>query len=588
VSGMLGLRDYQQEAIEDFCVRVITGDTRIPSVLATGLGKTVIFAHLTARWGDELHRTLGLGAVRGKRVLVLAHTDELVLQAARKMKDVAPDRTVGIVKAERNEVSASVVVASVQSLRSPARLRQLRNIGLIIVDECHHATAPTYRRILEHFGALAPQKDAPADWRPSNVIVAGFTATLARGDKAKLSEVWQDCTFKRGISFGIRRGYLLDVRGRRVIVPDLELNKVKKSGGDYQDSSLADALDASFAPEIVARAYREHAADRKGLCFTPTVAAAEHFAEAFAAEGIPAAVVHGKLGREERRLLLKRLAAGELQVIVNCAVLTEGFDDPTISCVVIARPTRSAPLYQQMVGRGLRPDLSLPVGGRGDCLVLDVVGASRTHDLRSLIDLSEADIREEIDDGDLSLIGMEEEELALLREEDASAALLEEEEMYRGETAAEEFDPLGRAGIGAWLQTEAGYYFLPAGTKESVTYVVIAPSEEPGCWDVATLPADLRAPGSGFTEHRGLSLEMSCSWAEEVMEELGNTLGNRKKTWRSKGASVQQLWKARREGVVIPEEHNLTSGDVSDMIEKAQASRRIDPVIGFLLAAREG
>lgn len=629
-ADLLKLRDYQNEAIADFRARVLAGGVRIPSVLATGLGKTVIFAHLAAQW-EELRTLIGStaslrpnGDRPGRRILVLAHTDELVLQAARKIKTVAPHLSVGIVKAERNEVSASVVVASVQSLRSEKRRAQLRNVGLIIVDECHHATATTYRKILEHFGAFgcprhhAIQGNPPCSSTCPNVscIVAGFTATLARGDKAKLSEVWEACTFKRGISFGIRRGYLLDVRGRRVVVPDLDLSTVKKSGGDYQDSSLAEALEDAFAPEIIAKAYAEHASDRKGLVFWPTVESAYRGAEAFDNEGVPSAVVHGKLGREERRLLLKRLAAGEIQAVHNCAVLTEGFDDPTISCVVIARPTRSAPLYQQMVGRGLRPDLSLPAEARGDCLVLDVVGASRAHDLRSLVDLSEAEIREEVaDDEDLSLVELEDEELRLEAEEGTEPE--NDEFLYRGETAAQEFDPLGRTTIGAWVATDGGSYFFPA---EGV-YVLIIPSEEPGLWDVAWLTqkagtfahlgcstadahvTDYRECSCGgrhlgqqgaTTEHRGLSLEMACSWAEEVMEVFGAGYGKASARWRKAPVvpGSPQVRKARFEGVVIPTgedgEVSCTKGELADLITQRVGSRRIDPVVQFMITQREG
>ncbi len=599
------LRDYQEECIADFMRRVDLGDFRIPSVLATGLGKTVIFSALAKLW---------LAKNASKRVLVLAHTDELVLQAAGKMHDAAPHLRVGIVKAEMNQPTADVVIASVQTLRNERRRNQIRNVGLIIVDECHHSVAKTYRDILTHYGAFPCPHES---WPQCSIcgtapIVAGFTATLARGDKLKLSDVWQDCTFKRDIPFGIRRGYLIDVRGKRVEVPDLDLSQVKKSGGDYQDSSLADELERTFAPEIVAKAYAEHASDRKGIVFVPTVESAHHFTDAFNEVGIPTAVVHGKLGQTERRLILKRLASGDIQVVINCAVLTEGFDDPTISCIVIARPTRSAPLYQQMVGRGLRPDLSLSSASRGYCLVLDVVGASRNHDLRSLVDLSERPIRDELaEDEELSLLDMEEEEERLEREAGNAP-----EELYLGPVEHVDFDPLGRTTIGAWLQTDGGYYFLPAGKQ---AYVIIIPSVEPGQWDVAwlTVSPELFAhracplrdvefnasrtctcgenhpasPG-GVTEHRGLSVEMACSWAEEVMSDLdgGSSLGKKSASFRNGTPTAAQLYRASREGINVPLDENnastLTKGEVNDLISQRVGTRRIDPVINAMLAMR--
>jgi hypothetical protein len=435
-------------------------------------------------------------------------------------------------------------------------------------------------------------------------------ATLARGDKQKLSDIWQECTFQRGIAFGIRRGYLLDVRGKRIVVPNLDLSTVKKSGGDYQDASLGSAMDAALAPSVIASAYLQHAAQRKGLAFWPLVSTAHHGADAFNEAGIPSAVVHGGTPREERRLILKKLHAGEIQVVHNCGVLTEGFDEPTVSCVVNARPTQSAPLYQQMVGRGLRPDLSLPPEQRGDCLVLDVVGVSRSHNLRTLIDLSSR-----ADEGftDEDLEGM-----SLLEMEDATELAeaenghIEPEEYY-GAVTAEDFDPLARTGIGAWLQTAGGTYFLPVG-KEA--YVLLVPAEEPNRWDVAWLTQHAGVflhtgcPGmdtyvtatrgcncgaghegsqGDLTEHRGLSLDMATSWAEEVLEELGGStallLAGAKKRWRkAEPSDAQKSWCARR-GISW---EGMTKGEVSDRMSTVIGSGRIDPVVGFMIAARDG
>jgi superfamily II DNA or RNA helicase len=587
-ASILPLRDYQRDTIRKLHTRWDAGDARVPCVLATGLGKTVIFAHLIREWLDD-HPF--------NRALVLVHTDELALQAERKMREVAPHLTVGIVKAERNEITSRVIIGSVQTLRNAKRRAQLRRVGLIVVDECHHAVATTYRSILDHF-------EGP------DVQVAGFTATLARGDKLKLSEVWAAPAVTYGISFGIRRGYLLDVRGKHIVIQDFDLGNVKKIGGDYADGALADELDRSLAPEKIAEAYLEHAGDRKGIAFWPTVESAQHGEEAFEKQGIRSETIHGKLGREERRAMLRRLASGETQVVHGVAVLTEGFDDPTISCVVLARPTRSAPLYQQMVGRGLRPDLSLPSGERGDCLVLDVVGASRSHDLRSLVDLSEREISDEIGmDEELSLLDMEE-----MQEQEEQRLAEEggwpEPAPYFGDTESIDFDPLGRTTPGAWLQTGQGHYFLPVNRD---AYVLLAPSEEPGHFDVAWLPvratlrffrdcagsdpyfaAQCRCGGhhagevGGYTEHRELSLEAACSWAEEVMEELtgvqgGGVLGKAKARWRKDDPTVPQKQWASRNGIDWSE---LTKGEISDLRNMSEATARIDPVVSFLLASR--
>jgi superfamily II DNA or RNA helicase len=615
---LLKPRDYQLECIRAIHTRWDAGLFRPASVLPTGAGKTVVFSHLAEEY---------LTANPGKRVLVLSHTDELVQQAANKMRQVAPHRTVGIVKAERSEVTAQVVSASVQSLRHPKRRNALRNVGLIIVDECHHAVAPTYRKVLEHFGAL-PAKCSECngsghsgdsavpggqcwDCRGSGFYnggqvtcrVAGFTATLVRGDKAKLAEVWEDVAYRKDIAFMIRRGYLLDVKGRRVVVPDLDLGRVKTSGGDYREGSLGEELERAMAPEVVAKAYVEHAGDRKGLVFAPTVESAYAFAEAFQDEGIKAEVVHGALARDERRAILTRLREGTTQVVANCMVLTEGFDEPSVSCAVIARPTKSSGLYQQMVGRVLRPDLTLPQAERGHALILDVVGISTRHDLRSLVDLSS---REDLEDRDLD------EELSLLELEDLE--LVDEglgdggpvvDAYYAGPVDVEDFDPLARDSSQMWGRTPDGLYWMTAGVAR---YVFLCPSLEgdPGTYDVVWCSKpdpQTRDRGeqqilrehfsdkvyAGQTEHRGLTFEMALSWAEEAAEELAGaglkTFARKGTKWRKEAPTDGQKWKARTVGVEIPE--GISKGDLSHLIDTVLAGRRVDALVRTVLAARQ-
>lgn len=595
---LLKPRDYQLECIRAIHTDWAAGTWRPASVLPTGAGKTVVFSHLAEEF---------LTAHPDQRVLVLSHTDELVLQAADKMRQVAPHRTVGIVKAERNEVTAQVISASVQSLRSASRRAKLSRVGLIIVDECHHAVAKTYQTILRHFGALSPEEPV-AGWAPT-CRVAGFTATLVRADQEKLSDVWEKVAFRRDIAFMIRRGYLLDVKGRRVVVPTLDLKTVKTSGGDFQEGALADALEESFAPEIVAKAYLEHASDRKGLVFAPTVESAYLFEEAFRDQGITAETVHGALGRDERRAILARLRSGETQVVCNCMVLTEGFDDPTVSCAVIARPTKSSGLYQQMVGRVLRPDLSLPTDQRGHALILDVVGISRRHDLRSLIDLS---AREDLKEKDLAELE-ELEDLSLLELEDleeVGQGSPEPPAWYVGGVDTEDFDPLARDSARTWGKTPAGTYWMPAG---DATLIFLAESVggEPGAFDVVwcsaqdpntrdrfdrerLVNAHGNGPYAGMTEHRGLSFEMALSWAEEVATEMGGhgakTLSTKSAKWRKDPATSGQVWKARRVGVEVPVDEygvaQMTKGEVSDAIGRVLAGRRIDPLVQAVMAAK--
>lgn len=575
MSELLKLRDYQRACIDAFHTKWDAGGQRIATVLPTGAGKTVVFSHLIKEYLDRQP---------DRRVIVLAHTDELVNQAVKKLRQVAPGLKVGIVKAQRNEVRAKIVVASVQSLRSEKRRALLRNVGLIVVDECHHAVASTYMTVLKRFRA----------WEAGGALVAGFTATLARGDDRKLSEVWEDVCFRRDILFMIRRGYLLDVRGKRIEVPDFDLRQVKKSRGDYQADSLGTALVDSFAPEIVARDYVKHASDRAGILFAPTVDSAYAFADALNAEGVKSEVVHGALPREERRAVIDRLNNGTTQVLCNCMVLTEGFDSPRVSCVVIARPTKSAPLYQQMVGRALRPDPTIPREGQ-EALVLDVVGAGRLHDLRSLVDLSEREDRPDRElDEDLTLLELEE-----AWEEEQSEGIGDDGfqvEAYIGETVAVDFDPLRRESSEVWQATDGGTYFIGI---PQVGYVFLIPTTQadadPGTYDVlwATLNMNQMIDGQrgGITEHVGVDLAMAMAWGEDVAEELqrkvvGPTGLNRKKSasWRRTDPSEAQLRHARGLGLEIPE--GAKKGDVAALIDQRYASRRIDPIADWFTKQR--
>lgn len=561
---LLPLRDYQRKTIDALMKEWDSGHTRLACVLPTGAGKTVVFSHLTSGY-------LTLATNAGKRVVILAHTDELVDQAYKKLKAVAPHLRVGIVKAARNEVTSQVIVASVQSLRSKKRRTAIKNVGLVIVDECHHAAAKTYVDVLTDFGCM-----------DGSTLAAGFTATLSRGDNKSLADIWQGVAYRRDIAFMIRSRYLINVRGKRIEVDDLDLKRVRKSGGDFQASSLGEAMEASLAPEVVAKAYVEHAGDRSGILFAPTVSAAYAFAEELANQGIKAETIHGDLPLPERRAIIERLNDGTTQVVSNCMVLTEGFDSPRVSCVVVARPTKVPGLYQQMVGRGLRVDPTRPYDEQ-DCLILDVVGASQVHGLASLIDLSEKPIKIKED----QLLTDAEDEL-----DEEPGDLAPMRILHDGPTKAIDFDPLASASRQVWLKTATGVPFLSAGTSEGAVYVFIIPSTQPdadpGTYDVlwcCKSPYEQRdGKRGGVTEHVAVPLDTAFAWGEEVAQEMKpfgdlNTL-SKSAAWR-KGAEPSEKQKdyARSLGITVPA--GATKGDVSALIDAKKASTRIDPIAAW-------
>lgn len=584
-NDILAPRPYQQECINAVAAAKFRGVQRPVVVLPTGAGKTIVFAHLAKLFRE---------AFPAKKVVIIAHTDELVQQAARKVKAVAPHLKVGVVMADRHEVWAEVIVASVQSLRGVRRLADVKGVGLIIVDECHHATAQSYRTILAHYGALPGDDQDVTGNGPGDVFVVGFTATLKRSDRTALNKVWQEVVFTRDIAFMIEQGYLVRPRGISIEVPDLKLSDVRKQGGDYQQKALASAVVKSMAPEIVAQKYREYAADRPGMLFWPSVETAYLGAESMIAQGFTCEVIEGEMPRDDRRKALKRAENGDTQTLSSCMVLTEGFDNPRMSCAVIARPTESAPLYQQMVGRVLRPCPGCDGPGKHqnpcvkqDALVLDVVGAGRQHSLEALIDLEDKSVKVKREDDELDEDGLP----------PGGGMGIEEVIPYHGDTVALEFDPLAKSSKRVWLTTEGTQTrFLQAGVE---FYLFLAPGVLEGNWTVAWCRKVPRTgygaraeDNAGYTEHAEIPLGMAMRWAEQIVtENYGDQASYRKAGWRDELASQSLLTRARRMKVKGPSKggywhwRSAKAGDVEDAIEQRQASLRIDPIVKGLINA---
>lgn len=561
----LPLRDYQEDALAGVAARLAEGMQRPAVVMPTGGGKTVCFGH------DSLRH---LEAHPGDRVLILVDLDALVDQTVKKIRQIAPGLQVGIVQGKHNDVRADVIVGSVQTLKNPKRRQQITGVGRIIVDECEMAVTASCMAILEHFGSF----------RPDGPRTIGYTATLMRNDQKSLGAVWQGVAFQRDITWMIRNRYLVNVRGLAVEVPDLDLRNVKATKADYSEGELGEALAESLAPELVAKAILEHASDRKTLMFVPTVAAGHVFATALEDAGIDARVIHGGMGKEERKSILAWHRRGT--VLVNCMLLTKGYDDPEVDCIAMGRPTKSKRLYIQIVGRGLRVDPSRPYVEQ-DCLLLDVVGANETHDLRSIVDLSDKPLKKPGRDETTSLLDLED-------EFDAGDGVPDDEVVwYTGETVTREFDPLGQATTTVWLKTRGGTWFVPAGAN---AYVFICQYPEPGQWSVAWCGkgyADRPMKGNdrpvGMTEHRGLPLDQALVWAAELAESMGADLNTSTKgaPWRKKVASEKMQSFARSLGLKVEggeSESGLficteRAGALSDRITEVMGSRRIDPLV---------
>lgn len=239
----------------------------------------------------------------------------------------------------------------------------------MLVSNCHHAIANSYQRIYDHLGIHSGQ------------LHLGVTATPNRMDKIGLGSVFQKVVYEKNILDMIRMGYLCDLQCKQIRT-QIDISNVRTRGGDYDIHGLSPLINTQNANELIVESWQEHASDRKTLAFTVDVSHAQQLCQAFRQEEIEAEAVWGDMPLDKRRAILRDYANGNIQVIINCAVLTEGYDNPQIDCILMARPTKSTSLYCQMIGRGTR---IFP--GKKNCLILDVACISDKHDLISFAKL---------------------------------------------------------------------------------------------------------------------------------------------------------------------------------------------------------
>lgn len=348
------LRPYQQQARDRIHAEWDAGHTRTLLVLPTGTGKTIVFASVAA---DQVRA--------GDRVLILAHRGELLEQAADKLQ-----RSTGLVSAVEKAESTCldswfrVVVGSVQTLQRTARLERFPQdyFGTIIIDEAHHAITDGYRRILDYF---------------SGAKVLGVTATPDRGDMRNLGEVFDSLAFEYKLTDAIKEGYLCKIMAQTIPL-QLDITSVTMSGGDYAVGDLGTALDPYL--EQIAAEMAVRCKDRKTVVFLPLIRTSQKFRDLLNTYGFRAAEVNGQ--SDDRRQVLADFDAGKYNVLCNSMLLTEGWDCPSVDCVVVLRPTKVRSLYSQMVGRGTRL-----APGKTDLLLLDFLWMTDKHELCRPADL---------------------------------------------------------------------------------------------------------------------------------------------------------------------------------------------------------
>lgn len=379
------LRPYQRDCMAKVFAEFDSGRRSTLVVKPTGTGKTVTFSAIAKEWL----------ARHSSRVLILAHREELIRQAAGKLEAIT-GVVPGIEMAEEYSAEKSmwrpeIVVSSIPTISRERRLARFAQdgFGLVVVDEAHHATAETYRRVLDHFTA-------------GGCRVLGVTATPDRADELALGNVFESVAYDYELPDAITDGWLVSIDQRFVVCDGLDLSGVRTTAGDLNGSDLARIVEGEAALHQVVYPTIELAGDSQSLVFAATVQHAEKMAEIFNRHRLGSAVcVHGETPKDQRAEVLRRYSRGEFQVLCNCGVFLEGFDEPRISVVAMARPTKSRSLYAQAVGRGTRPlpgvvdgldtpearRAAIAASGKPSVLVLDFVGNSGRHKLISAADI---------------------------------------------------------------------------------------------------------------------------------------------------------------------------------------------------------
>jgi len=541
------LRPYQLECLD--AIEAARAESRsVLCVLPTGCGKTVIFSRLPER-------------SRG-RMLVLAHRTELLDQAAAKISSANPALTVALEQAEKRAGSADVVVASVQTIGRKGSPRLLAldpgEFSTLVIDEAHHAVAQSYRTVRQHF---------------AQVYTVGFTATPFTGAGARLDQVFEPApVFSRELPDMIAAGFLVRLRAYRVDT-GTDLAGVRSRGGDFVEKELSAKVDTPERNAVAVAAYQAHAAGRRAIAFTVDVAHAHHLAAVFRARGITAAPVWGDMPKPARREVLALFRARKIQVVTNCGVLTEGFDDPGISAVIMARPTQSVVLYPQMAGRGTR---LCPEEGKTDCVLVDLVDVTKLPLVGAEV-LYGLPRKARVDGRDLADVAREQKDLEI--EEQALAAEVSAEEARRKSEEVDllmgllEPDPvlLEVGSPHAWAPVSETCYRLDLGAEIGEFVDVI---RQPASADWRVYVRTRRESTGGRKSYPTLegAIADADAWIAARRAEAAK-LVRADAPWRMKPATPDQLRALARQGFrSIPE--GFTRGAANDALARVLSARK--------------
>jgi superfamily II DNA or RNA helicase len=355
------LRPYQLEAVTKGKAELLQNRSTL-IVMPTGTGKTRVFTEFVTAWPFVENPV-------SRRCLIIAHRDELLQQARKRMENETGE-VVGLEQASYYAGNERIVVASIQTISKRKRLERWKpeDFGLVVFDEAHHACSPTWRRVQNYFAGAK---------------VLGVTATPDRADEKAMGMCFESVAYVYEIEDAIRDSWLVPIRVRQIFVDSVDLSKCNTVAGDFNQGELDAAMAVEEALHGVVDATIREAGDRRTLVYTTSVNNVNRIAEIFCRYRPGSArAVHGGTPIDTRRSILGDFGRGGFQYLVNCGIATEGYDNPPVSCIAQARPTKSRSLHAQIVGRGLRP-----FAGKEDCLVLEFTGNSGKHRLACCCDI---------------------------------------------------------------------------------------------------------------------------------------------------------------------------------------------------------
>jgi len=524
-NNLISPREYQLEALEVVTANSMKGITRQLICLPTGTGKTVVFALLA----KELNR----------RTLVIAHTEELIEQAVEKFKIVWPGVNVGVVKAESDEINSHVVVASIQTICREKRLERLKQqgFGLMIIDEAHHATAPSYEKVIWELGFI---EDNPEK------LLVGVTATPKRGDGIGLNAIFQAITFERSISTMIRAGYLSPLVGKQIYTK-IDLTSVGFQNGDFMQDELAKVINTVSRNQLIVDNYKLNALERKkALVFCVNVQHAKDLSMAFNLSGISSSPVYGAMEEEGRKKILSDFSDGKYQVLTNCQLLVEGYDEPKIDCIIMGRPTASTTLFTQMIGRGIR---TFPT--KQDCLVLDFTDNATRHNLCTCLNSL---------DGAVTALACAEEEIESEERESPSQRKIVDSNGFSAvrvlEEKIENIEFFEKTTF-AWIPVGGDWHLKLTGTVD-----VWVKKSKDGYQVSAQKLSEVIS-----LSNRPLPLNYALGVAEEWIRKQTTKNGWARKdaVWRGEPATPKQIDSMSRLGITF--DHGISKGQASQLLD---------------------